>query len=654
MIRATYFEGGKTDVFPAREEAWPDIRATLTEHADQAPGLEKGAAGFVIFCVLKPGTDITVATLNLQRAKEDKRALSYSEERCVRAHGYRNYAHVAEVTAFGIDYDEHPEETPNWDPAVWPCDVYAHSTHNYDPQTRPGKWRVILPLAVPLPIEKELAVRKVLQQYLPRGAILRAPHQPAFLPTCPAGGRVEVVHVKQTDVPAALDWRLLPDLDAAPTVHAEGEAGGTLLGAEFDKRGLVHRDLGTKLDVVCPWAAEHKSGGDLAYLYFSADGLGKFGCAHGACKGRDSTDVFELWWPGDGLPGVSSASPAPSRAEDTGAVASPGPGPLVNATVPAPVWLTGAALAEPVPDVAWLVPALELAPGRPPLLSADSGAGKSWATQSIAISVAAGVPVFGEFPCRQGAVFHIAEDSDVYAVLDRYQRLARGLGVDLEALPLAVYARPFRVVDPKGEFLPKTIAGVLDTATRQGGVLVIVDSLASVCVGLEENSPEIAQPLYASRHPSVTVLWTHHTGKEGGVYRGSSAIRAAAGAMWEMSGSDDEPRVWRNTKHAERTASRGRLNTFSTTWEPDSGRIVLVDEAGRRDNPTQRIRRDILRHLHRKGAAAASHLCAVITGKTDAIKSTLKAMAQEGLLSYDGRRYLISVGVDAEKLLRDE
>lgn len=632
----TLFTGSKTDVFPLEAVELIDVGVWLEQLSALAPGLEKGGAGFVCFVRTKPGTDLTIAELNLARAKESRPPLSGSQERIVRTIGYRNYAHVAEVTAIGIDYDEYPDIPPNWDPAVWPCDVYAHSTHNYDPEVRPGKWRVILPLALPIPIEREAAVRKALQRYLPHGAILRAPHQPAFLPTCPTGYRVEIVHVEQADIPSLLDWRNLESLDAsAETVHASGEAGGTLLGAEFDARGLIMRDLGTKLDVVCPWAGEHKSGGDLGYLYYSDDGLGKFGCAHGACQGRGSSDVYELWHPDE-----EPASPAPE--------------PLLNAK-PTPVWITGAALAAPVPDVLWLVPALELAPGRPPLLSADSGSGKSWAVQSIAISVAAGLPVFGEFDCRSGPVFHIAEDSDVFAVLDRYQRLARGLGVSLADLPLAVYGLPFRVTDKQGAFAPKQIAGVLDAAARNSAALVIVDSLASVCVGLDENSPEIAQPLYASRHPTITCLWTHHTGKDGvTAYRGSSAIKAAVGAMWEMTGAGDEPRVWKNTKHAERTATRGRLNTFSTTWDPETSRIVVTQDVGRGDSTAGRVRREVLRHIHLKGATTAAGVCAVVTGKTQTIKDALKAMSQEGVLTYDGRRYLLAIGVDAEQLLRRE
>jgi hypothetical protein len=372
-MHVTIFTGGKTDVFPNRSESWDDPVITLQEYATHAPGLDKSEAGFVCFVRMKPGTDLTVAEINLGRAKEQKPALNGVQEACVRERGYRNYAHVAEVTAIGIDYDEFPNEQPDWNPESWPCDVFAHSTHNYHPTERPGKWRAILPLATPMPVEREAQLRKVLQGFLPRGCLIRAPHQPAFLPTCDSGATVQVVHVEQDRVPAKLDWTQLVDMAEAPTVHASGEAGATLLGAEFDRRGMVQRDLGTKLDVVCPWAHEHKSGGDLGYLYFSDDGLGKFGCAHGACVGRGSTDVYELW------EGTASPVSEPVSQPITG-------GEPVAPPVNVSRFIGWPSIMEPLGSVPWLIKDLEICPGRPPMFISDSGVGKTWALQAMALA----------------------------------------------------------------------------------------------------------------------------------------------------------------------------------------------------------------------------------------------------------------------------
>src|SRR5690606_5610101 len=230
----------------------------------------------------------------------------------------------------------------------------------------PGKWRAILPLATPMPIEREPQLRRALAALLPAGCMIRAPHQPAYLPTCPEGGAVQAVHVAQTDVPAELDWTVFVDLEAAPEVHATGLAAGTLIGAEFAARGLVARDCGHKLDVVCPWAAEHKSGGDLAFVYYTEDGAGKFGCAHGACQGRGTADAYEVFAPSE-----------PVAIEPVIKVEPPGAFPLMTAED----MLAGD---EPLP---WAIEGL-VSVGEPTLVVGGAGSGKTSAMVDLALSVA--------------------------------------------------------------------------------------------------------------------------------------------------------------------------------------------------------------------------------------------------------------------------
>lgn len=633
MPHVTIFTGGKTDAFPAEALEVPDLDNWFRELASEAPGIGKGENGFACYVRMRPGTDLTVAELNLARAKEGKPALSSYQEQVVRERGYRNYAHVEAVTAIGIDYDEYPEIPPNWDPAEWPCDVFAHSTHNYDPEVRPGKWRVVLPLASPCPIGKEPALRKVLAQYLPHGCIVRAPHQPAFLPTCPEGSSVEVVHVRQAEVPAALDWTKLVDESVAEVVRATGLAAGTLIGALFDGAELVRRDLGTKLDVVCPWAHEHKTGGDLAYVYFTDDGAGKFGCAHGACQGRGTPEAFE-WF-------EAMKPPAPALVEPPSVSTGQG-------VDEPPVWVTGAALASPVGPVNWLVESLEIAPGRTPMLVADSGAGKSWSVQSLALSVASGQPVFGTFACRQGPVLHVAEDSDLEAVKDRYQRLSRGMGLELAELDLAVYGRQFRVTNSKGQYNPEILSNLRALARKHSAALVILDSLATICVGLDENSPEIALPLYGSRDSDVTFMWTHHTPLSGGRERGSTAIRAAAGAMWYQSVSEDGSRLWENKKFAERTQGK-RIEAFRTTWEVDgsAARIVVMTDDGparMEERPADRIQKQILAVMA-EGKSTKTNILELVGGNKNLRMAVFEFLIQSRVIEHVGSRYILAAGV---------
>lgn len=410
----------------------------------------------------------------------------------------------------------------------------------------------------------------------------------------------------------------------AATAVSAGPAGSTMLGECFEAQGWVRQDSGEKLTVRCPWAHEHSKGGDdLAVVYATEDGVGKFHCGHTHCDGRHSDAAIEAI---KGNPAVAAVLARwLYKAEESADAAAR---PLVKDTSPEKPaeeprkdlpWVTGAALAAPVGPVNWLIPALEIAPGRTPMIAADSGAGKSWSVQSIALSVATGMPVFGEFDCRKGAVLHIAEDSDIEAVRDRYQRLARGMGLNLADLDLAVYARRFSMTDEKGNFRLDALKPIQMAIKSAGAVLVIVDSLATTCVGLDENGPEIAQPLYATRDREVTWLWTHHTNKSGESYRGSSALKAACGAMWAVAKEgEDGPRVWENVKHAERTETKNRLAGFATAW--DGQRISVVKAAGASNASSERAcdraQLAMLRLLNEQGKADKATLIRAAGGAT--------------------------------------
>jgi hypothetical protein len=656
-VHVTYFSGGKTDAFPASSEDVQDVEAWLQRHAGGAPGHDKSEKGFVIFCRFKPGTDVSIAEINLARAKEEKPPLNSVQEGGVRARGYRNYAHVEFVTAIGIDYDGFPDEPPNWDPEVWPCDVYAHSTHNYHPTERPGKWRAILPLATPMPIEREAQLRKVLQSYLPRGAVLRAPHQPAFLPTCAADATVQVVYVEQPSdgFPPALDWTKLVDLDAAPTVHATGLAASTLIGSEFANRGMVRRDCGNKLDVVCPWASEHKSGGDLGYVYYTEDGTGNFKCEHGSCKGiRNTPEAYEFF---DGTPNSDIPEPLSfTNGQMTAAQPITG-GEPVSQPVKAARFIGWPDLMTPMGEVPWLVRELEICPGRPPMFISDSGVGKTWTLQALALAVASGQPVFGRFACRQGPVLHLSRDSGLRATKARYQRLARGMGID--RADVVVFPHSLPLTDKMGAFQRKGFEEVAKEAERGKYALVILDSLAALCPGIDENSTDIGEPLRATTDDECVWLWAHHTTKSGEGYRGSGAIKAAAGSIY-VGTRDGERRIWSPLKASEEHES-GDLPKFETEWQCDEdggARIVAKSED---DGPVSKVSEaqrqawEMLKLVELRGKASTKELLAS-AGITSDVKGRVRQRANAvlaalahpagGLLaSVESDKYILAAGV---------
>jgi hypothetical protein len=96
-------------------------------------------------------------------------------------------------------------------------------------------------------------------------------------------------------------------------------------------------------------------------------------------------------------------------------------------------WISTAAIFAPLPSPTWIVPELFIGPGRPTLVAGYGFSAKTLAVQALALACAAGKPAWGYFRGGDGLrVRHIDYEQGRAAILRRYQRLARGLGVALD------------------------------------------------------------------------------------------------------------------------------------------------------------------------------------------------------------------------------
>lgn len=450
---------------------------------------------------------------------------------------------------------------------------------------------------------------------------------------------------------AALPW----EVRSATEVSA-GPALDTFLGQLFAQLGGIHTDGGEKLTVQCPWAEEH-SGDSLAVVYSTEDGIGKFHCGHTHCAGRFTNDVIEKrrglapelfarWLLAEG--------PSSSGDEEFPTVSGGEP---VSQPVKKTRFIPWADLMTPMGEVPWLVKDLEICPGRPPLFISDSGVGKTWTLQALALAVASGQPVFGRFPCRQGPVLHLSRDSGLRATKARYQRLARGMGIS--RADVVVFPHSLPLTDKMGAFQRKGFEEVAKEAERGGYALVILDSLAALCPGIDENSTDIGEPLRATTDDACVWLWAHHTTKSGEGYRGSGAIKAAAGSIY-VGTRDGERRIWKALKASEEHES-GDLPTFETEWQCDEdggARIVAKSEDGglvTRVNEAQRAAWEMLKLVELRGKASTRELLASagitsdvkgrIRQRANAVLAALSHPAGGLLTSVEGDKFILSAGV---------
>ncbi|WP_421760322.1 AAA family ATPase [Devosia sp.] len=191
---------------------------------------------------------------------------------------------------------------------------------------------------------------------------------------------------------------------------------------------------------------------------------------------------------------------------------------------------------EALPDLEWLVRGVLPAPAFA-VLYGEPGCGKSFVALSMALAVASGGEWLGR-PVKQAKVLYVAAEG-VLGLKNRLRANRRLRGISEENLRFV--ADPVMVADST-----QVIALVRDLAAEGFAPgLIIVDTLARVAVGVDENSAKEIGVVIAGfddlkRATDATVLVIHHTRKDGVSERGSGALRGAADVMIQCEKSGDD------------------------------------------------------------------------------------------------------------------
>jgi len=186
----------------------------------------------------------------------------------------------------------------------------------------------------------------------------------------------------------------------------------------------------------------------------------------------------------------------------------------------------------------WLIKSVLPRSKDPIILYGASGAGKSFVALDQALAIARGVDWRG---CRvtQGRVLYVAAEGGAN-VAKRIQAYCDYHGINREDLPLdVIIAAPNLLEQEDVTELTKSLAafGPYD--------LVIIDTLAQVTPGANENAGEDMGPVLANikaiqNATGATVVVVHHAGKD--LSRGSrgwSGLKAAAEAQLEVVRDED-------------------------------------------------------------------------------------------------------------------
>lgn len=173
------------------------------------------------------------------------------------------------------------------------------------------------------------------------------------------------------------------------------------------------------------------------------------------------------------------------------------------------------------------------------LVYGSAGSGKSFLTVDIACSIASGTDWMGH-KCHQGSVFYIAgEGHNGLARRFRAWEIARD--VKLEQGSIYKSAGAMQVLDEASAIaVSDTIAATCE-ATGKMPELVVIDTLArNFGAGDENSTADMSMFInhidaYIRQRFNCCVMLVHHSGHSAERARGSSALRAAVDAEYEVS-----------------------------------------------------------------------------------------------------------------------
>ena len=190
---------------------------------------------------------------------------------------------------------------------------------------------------------------------------------------------------------------------------------------------------------------------------------------------------------------------------------------------------------QPLPAITWLVDGL-VADGSLTLLVGEPGSKKTFSMLSLAVCVASGQDWVGK-RTTQGKILFIDEESGYLRLLSRVKKILHGYQINGDIPISMVTLAGFNLRDKTSLQDLRTLIG------QEKPKLVIIDSLAAVMPGADENSVKDVQPVFTALRKIIeeyktAVIVVHHTNKSGG-YRGSSAMKGAVDTLLTIESRND-------------------------------------------------------------------------------------------------------------------
>lgn len=439
---------------------------------------------------------------------------------------YRLQDNVKELSLLVLDYDH--QASIDHDLRPWRalgCCFAAYTTHSHLRVTKSNlgaeeRFRVVVPLAVPIPSEKFpefwqwasiISGGKIDAQaqdasrmfYTPAIATTDAPYQFLISDGEPLDWRTLEIHrVQGQDAPASTAPLAAFEFDSWDELHAEAaQRIRQAAKARTDRKGWTHAPG------ICHGSAEGKA------QYVSPDG------AYGCHKGCTTIQVRESY----GLPArPNTTEPEKGQRGDEGSVRKQPP-----RFVFTPL---DELLAEPEEQVAY-VWELTLPAGGTSICAAKPKVGKSTLARNLAVAVTRGETFFGR-PTAKGRVLYLCLEEKRAEVAAHFRRMG---------------AKDSEILIHTGRVPDDALAALRDAIDEHNPLLVIVDPLARFVRVRDFNDyAQVARGMEPiidlARDTGCHILCVHHCGKgerDGGdALLGSTALFGAVDTLLLMKRKD--------------------------------------------------------------------------------------------------------------------
>jgi len=241
------------------------------------------------------------------------------------------------------------------------------------------------------------------------------------------------------------------------------------------------------------------------------------------------------------------------------------------------------------------------------LLVGEGGSKKTWAALDLAACVAMGKPWL-DFQTQQTTVLIVDEESGERRLKRRLYEVLNGhLAPGWESIPIA-----FTSLSMTNLREPADVNALQLLIEETGAGFVILDALADVMPGADENSVRDVQPVFIhlraiAECTGAAILVIHHSNKQNG-YRGSTAIKGAIDLML-MVDSAAESKYLSFKSEKARDIEPVQF-TAVATWQVETEQFYLTasDLKPKTKAATNKSQRYVLRYLTENPEAAVNEI----------------------------------------------